>query len=78
MKKTPNVTIQNVSEKPISEPGSSIYANGPTTTPQGRAVLSKEHIQDGGLEGWLQVFACWLLFMNTWSVIHSINTTFIN
>jgi hypothetical protein len=24
--------------------------------------------QDGGLTAWSQVFACWLLFMNTWSV----------
>lgn len=23
--------------------------------------------RDGGKQGWLQVFACWLLFMNTWS-----------
>lgn len=23
---------------------------------------------DGGLEGWFQVFACWLLFLNTWFV----------
>jgi hypothetical protein len=22
--------------------------------------------QDGGFTAWLQVFACWLLFMNTW------------
>jgi hypothetical protein len=27
--------------------------------------------QDGGLTAWLQVFACWLLFMNTWSVLKS-------
>jgi len=27
--------------------------------------------QDGGLTAWLQVFACWLLFMNTWSVLQS-------
>jgi len=22
--------------------------------------------QDGGVTAWLQVFGCWLLFMNTW------------
>jgi hypothetical protein len=25
--------------------------------------------QDSGLTAWAQVFACWLLFMNTWSVL---------
>ncbi|KAL6708857.1 hypothetical protein ACN47E_002264 [Coniothyrium glycines] len=27
--------------------------------------------QDGGLRGWIQVFACWLLFMNTWGLTNS-------
>ncbi|KAF2197102.1 major facilitator superfamily transporter [Delitschia confertaspora ATCC 74209] len=27
--------------------------------------------QDGGLTGWLQAFACWLLFMNTWGLTNS-------
>ncbi|KAF2114285.1 major facilitator superfamily domain-containing protein [Lophiotrema nucula] len=27
--------------------------------------------QDGGLTAWLQVFGCWLLFMNTWGLTNS-------
>ncbi|KAF2256088.1 major facilitator superfamily transporter [Trematosphaeria pertusa] len=33
--------------------------------------IEAEIRQDGGLVAWLQVFACWLLFMNTWGLTNS-------
>jgi hypothetical protein len=58
MKKTPNFTVQLAEKDNTNSLVPGIEA--PTPDPS----LPK----DGDLEGWLQVFACWLLFMNTWFV----------
>lgn len=41
----------------------SIVSSEPPTPPEPK--------QDAGLRAWLQVFACWLLFMNTWGLTNS-------
>lgn len=37
------------------------------STDEGKSVSRHaDYPQDGGVTAWLQVLACWLLFMNTW------------
>jgi hypothetical protein len=58
-KTTPDSTVQ---ASPVAS------ASNPTNPQDTSLPPDFESQIDGGLESWLQVFACWLLFMNTWLV----------
>jgi hypothetical protein len=62
MKKTSDITVKDLAKGSASEATLNIDLAPPQEL---------ELQPDGGIAGWLQVFACWLLFMNTWSVYRS-------
>ncbi|KAF1947196.1 major facilitator superfamily transporter [Clathrospora elynae] len=63
--KPPSVTIEFLANELANELSSGSKEEHPAPSQE------EEVKQDGGLQGWLQVFACWLLFINTWGLTNS-------
>lgn len=51
----------------LTEKSSNIEEASSVNEQEKSQTTDHEIRQDRGLTAWLQVFACWLLFMNTWS-----------